>query len=46
LRLRWVAFDLPSQPQDLHVDRPIVDLGVVQAGKLEQLIKTQNAPGP
>jgi hypothetical protein len=38
-----IHFDLAPQPQNLHVDRPIVDLRIVQARQFEELIECQYA---
>src|SRR5258706_3130087 len=35
--LRWIRLDLATQPEDLHVDRAIVDFRIVQARKIEEL---------
>src|SRR5467141_3226433 len=42
LRLRRVRLDLAPQPEDLHVDRAIVNLGAVQAREIEQLLARQH----
>src|SRR5580765_6360857 len=43
LRLRALRLDLAAQAADLHVDRAVVDLVVVQARQLEQLLARQHA---
>src|SRR5467141_1903023 len=42
LRLRRVRLDLAPQPEDLHIDRAIVNLGAVQAREIEQLLARQH----
>src|SRR6185503_8543160 len=42
-RVRGVGLDLAPQAQDLHVDRAVVDLGVVQARKVEKLFAREDA---
>src|SRR6266850_6046677 len=42
LRLDRVRLDLAPQPEDLPVDRAIVDLGAVQPRKIEQLLARQH----
>jgi transposase InsO family protein len=42
-RPRRIAFDLAAQAADLHVDRAIEDVVVVQPGAAEQLIARESA---
>src|SRR2546430_3330623 len=44
-RLRWVRLDLATQPQDLDVDRAIVDFRVVQTRKIEKLFARKDPLG-
>ena len=41
LRLGRIGFDLAAQPQDLHVDRAVVDV-VVQPARFQQLVAAQD----
>jgi hypothetical protein len=43
-RLVGAILDLAAQPEDLDVDRAVVDV-VVQAARLEQLVAREDAPG-
>src|SRR4029077_14931332 len=45
LRFGRIALDLATQSQDLHVDRPIVDLVVVAAAELDQLVAADDPIG-
>src|SRR6267378_4307960 len=42
LRLRRVQFDLAPQPQNLHVDGAIVDLGAIPPREIEQLLAREH----
>src|SRR6266446_10809642 len=42
LRLRRVRLDLAPQPEDLHIDRAIVNLGAIQPREIEQLLARQH----
>jgi hypothetical protein len=42
-RLRRIASDLAGQAADLHVDGATEDVVVVQPGKVEHLIASENA---
>src|SRR5882724_10042823 len=39
-----VGLDFPAQPADLHVDRAVVDLVVVQPREAEELVARQHVP--
>src|SRR5271154_1472498 len=45
LWLRGILFNFSAQPQYLNVDRPIIDLVVVHAARLQQLIPCKNSLG-
>src|SRR5690242_1217896 len=42
-RLRRIGFDLAPQPEDLDIDRAIVDFGTVQPREIEKLIAREHA---
>src|SRR5216684_775628 len=42
LRPGRVGLDLPPQPEDLHVDRAVVDLGAVEPRQIEQLLAREH----
>src|SRR5258705_10825929 len=42
LRLRRVQFDLAPQPQNLHVDSAIVNLGAIPPREIEQLLAREH----
>src|SRR5262245_8231664 len=39
-----IRLDLAPQPEDLHVDRAVVDLRAVEPREVEQLIAREDAP--
>ena len=43
LGLRGIPLDLAPQPQNLNVDRAVIDLVVVHAARLEELISGENS---
>src|SRR5260370_14534436 len=43
LRPGRVGLDLPPQPEDLHVDRAVVDLRAVEPREIEQLLAREHA---
>ncbi len=42
LGLGGIRLDLTSQPQDLHVDRAVVDLVVVYAARFQELVPRED----
>ena len=44
-RFRRIFFDFPAKPQNLNVDRSVVDFIVVDAARLQQLIAGKNPLG-
>src|SRR5712691_3909479 len=44
-RLGRILFDLAAQSQDLHVDGAVVDLVVMQAGQVQELVAGEDALG-